>query len=362
MQPQKPVILYVDDEQSNLDAFAAAFRRYYTIFTAISATEAIKVLEKHDIELIITDQRMPDITGVQFLEAVIPKHSKSVRMILTGFSDINAIIKSINNGLVLRYITKPWEEDELKQIIDIGIKIYRQEQSNYVLLNELKEIIDKQEKTIDLFQKYVPKDIIDQIMNDSTDTSSLLAENRVISVLFVDIHHFTTISETIDPKILVDYLNKYFSVMVDIVIKNHGNIYKILGDGLIATFGAPTSSLDDKRNAALCALEMVAAIKDFNDAMKEKVNFDTSIGISITTGEAIVGHTISENFLSYSVIGEVVENALKIEGLTHDMPNTVLIDESTFQFIKDDFQIEKADSVTVGEKTIQLYKLISVKG
>src|SRR6185312_5301415 len=109
MSNKKFSVLYIDDESHNLTAFMAEFRRYYNVFTTTSAREAIGILQKNDIDVIITDQRMPEMTGVQFLEAVISEFPNPVRMILTGFSDIDAITKAINTGSVLRYITKPWD-------------------------------------------------------------------------------------------------------------------------------------------------------------------------------------------------------------------------------------------------------------
>ena len=114
----KPAILYVDDEPANLESFVAGFRRHYTIYTSTSAIGAVEILKKHKVLLILTDQRMPEMTGVQFLEAIIPEYPNPVRMILTGFSDVEAITKAINSGSVLRYLTKPWDERELRIAID----------------------------------------------------------------------------------------------------------------------------------------------------------------------------------------------------------------------------------------------------
>jgi adenylate cyclase len=89
-------ILYVDDELNNLISFKATFRQHYTLHIAKSAEEGLEILKKHPIQAIVTDQRMPEVTGVQFLEQVIPQYPDTVRMILTGFSDIADIIKAIN--------------------------------------------------------------------------------------------------------------------------------------------------------------------------------------------------------------------------------------------------------------------------
>lgn len=138
----KPHILYVDDEEHNLTSFRAAFRRHYTIHTANNAQEGIKILNENDIKLVITDQRMPEMTGVQFLEAVIPQHPEVIRMILTGFSDVEDIIKAINTGRVYRYITKPWDENELKMTIDLALESYALKNNNHRLLETLRTIYD----------------------------------------------------------------------------------------------------------------------------------------------------------------------------------------------------------------------------
>ncbi|HUX95102.1 MAG TPA: response regulator [Bacteroidales bacterium] len=134
-----PPILYVDDEEDNLTVFNSAFRRNYKIHLATSGPEGLKILKKHEIKLIITDQRMPEMTGIQFLERIIPEYPDCIRMILTGFSDIEAIIQAINTGRVYRYITKPWNKEELKINIDKGLETYHLREQNRILIEELKE-------------------------------------------------------------------------------------------------------------------------------------------------------------------------------------------------------------------------------
>lgn len=118
-------ILYVDDEESNLRIFKMTFKRYYDIFTAISGQEAIKILHQEAIQLIITDQKMPEMTGTEFLEKTIPEFPNIIRIILTGFSDIEAVVRAINKANVYRYVTKPWDREELKKIIDKGLALYQ---------------------------------------------------------------------------------------------------------------------------------------------------------------------------------------------------------------------------------------------
>ncbi len=131
-------ILYVDDEQNNLTAFKATFRRDFKIFTAISAAEGVKVLDEEDIHILITDQRMPVMTGVEFLESILEKYPDMIRILLTGYTDIEAVIDAINKGQVYRYITKPWDETELRMTIKNAFEVYNLKKENKELLIKLK--------------------------------------------------------------------------------------------------------------------------------------------------------------------------------------------------------------------------------
>lgn len=137
-QPEEKIkILYVDDEENNLQAFKATFRRDYKIFLAISAKVGEEILAKEDIDIIITDQRMPEKTGVEFLESIIPIHPRPIRLLLTGYTDIQAVIDAINKGQVYHYLTKPWEEDYLRTVIKNAFEVYALRRENERLTSAL---------------------------------------------------------------------------------------------------------------------------------------------------------------------------------------------------------------------------------
>lgn len=131
-------ILYVDDEVNNLNSFKAAFRRYFNIYTAQSAKEGRKVLEAEEIGVIITDQRMPGETGIEFLESILPTYPDTIRILLTGFSDINAVIGAINRGQVYKYLVKPWQDEELKMYIENALELYNLRKENKDLTDKLR--------------------------------------------------------------------------------------------------------------------------------------------------------------------------------------------------------------------------------
>lgn len=128
MSEKKITILYVDDEEHNLLSFKATFRMKYTILTAISADEAIKVMEAKPVEIIFTDQRMPNITGIEFLEKILDKYPDPMRILLTGYADMNAVIDAVNKGKIFHYLSKPWNEEEVDITIQRAYDVYLKKQ------------------------------------------------------------------------------------------------------------------------------------------------------------------------------------------------------------------------------------------
>lgn len=119
-------VLYVDDEVDNLNAFKAVFRRYFKVFTAESVMEGKKILanKENDIQIVLTDQRMPEITGVEFLASLVKDSPEIMRILVTGYADLTTVIDAINQGEVYRYVSKPWDNTELKNLILQAFEVY----------------------------------------------------------------------------------------------------------------------------------------------------------------------------------------------------------------------------------------------
>jgi DNA-binding NtrC family response regulator len=130
-------VLYIDDEINNLNSFKASFRREFEIYTAQSAKEGRKILDTYEIGVIITDQRMPGMTGIEFLESILTIYPDTIRILLTGFSDMNAVMDAINRGQVYKYLVKPWQNDELKLYIQNALEIYHLRRENKELAHKL---------------------------------------------------------------------------------------------------------------------------------------------------------------------------------------------------------------------------------
>ncbi len=135
----KITVLYVDDEENNLIAFKASFRRDFTIFTALSADEAKVILAANDIQILITDQRMPGTLGTELLAQAVQHAPDQIRILLTGFSDIDALRDAVNRGQIYCYLTKPWDDNELKNTIHKAYDIYITKKNKDALTSKLAE-------------------------------------------------------------------------------------------------------------------------------------------------------------------------------------------------------------------------------
>src|SRR6266404_2253285 len=117
-------ILCVDDEVDNVEALERLFRRKYNVLKATSGAEALKIIATEKVSLIVTDQRLPNMTGVEFLSESMKIQPDTIRILLTGFTDIDSVISAVNSGQIYRYVTKPWDPVDLANTVDKAIERY----------------------------------------------------------------------------------------------------------------------------------------------------------------------------------------------------------------------------------------------
>lgn len=352
-------ILYVDDEEHNLISFKAVFRREYEIFTATSGEEGLHIIREHEVDLIITDQRMPRMTGIQFLERILPEYPDTIRMILTGFSDVEAIIGAINTGRVFRYITKPWDENDLRMTIENARQLSDLMKHNRRLLGTLQQKVEEQEKTLRLFRKYVPEMVVEQTLKASEDTL-LSGELKTIAILFCDIRGFTPMSEQLSPREVVSFLNDYYSIMSETIKRHNGTVIQYVGDEIFAAFGAPVAIAEMEKSAVFCAIEMMRRLDLLNAKYRDRIGRDTPIGIGLNYGEVVAGNLGSEHKIDYALTGDTVNTGKRIETITKDHPNSILMSEAVYQKVKDVIAAREFAPLTVkGKKDpIRVYQVV----
>lgn len=118
-------VLYLDDEEPNLFSFKAAFRREFEVHTCDEPHKAVRLLDEHEFHVVLSDQRMPRISGVEFFELIMPDHPDISRILVTGYADTDAVVDAINKGQVYRFVSKPWNEEELRGVIRAGYELNR---------------------------------------------------------------------------------------------------------------------------------------------------------------------------------------------------------------------------------------------
>jgi len=187
-----------------------------------------------------------------------------------------------------------------------------------------------------LFTQYVSKEVLDEVLHNYEEYLKSSAGQKVeITVLFSDIRGFTSISETAPPEKIVEMLNIHFSVMAGIILKHNGTIDKYIGDAIMAFWGAPVHTEDHAERAVLAAQEMLEGLKEVNATLKERgFDLELDIGIGINTGVATIGNIGSEIKKNYTVVGDTVNLASRLESITKDYRTPLIFSEYTYEKIK----------------------------
>jgi class 3 adenylate cyclase/ActR/RegA family two-component response regulator len=345
-------VLYVDDEENNLNSFRAALRRNYNIFTALSGEEGIEILTKNDVHVVVTDQRMPNMTGVQFLQRI-PGDQDNIRIILTGFTDMESIIEAINTGKIYRYITKPWDKDELKITIDNAVETVMLRRNNKKLIQELQfyneqlEVkvmqrtleIEKQKTIIEaakaqsdsLLLNILPNEIAEELKRFG---KSYARKYDQVSILFSDIKGFTSIAEKLTPVHLVNQLDEVFGAFDNIIDKYDMEKIKTIGDAYMCACGLPKTDNENAIKAVNAAIDMQQFIKEFGLANKVQNLPIFEIRIGIHTGPLVAG-VVGHRKFAYDIWGDAVNLASQME--QHSEAGKINISGDTYELIKDFF-------------------------
>ncbi|NJN71422.1 MAG: response regulator [Limnothrix sp. RL_2_0] len=164
---QKEKLLVVDDEPDNLDLLYRTFRRDFQVLKASNGIEALKVLEEEgEVAVIISDQRMPEMKGTEFLSRTVPQFPNTVRIILTGFTDVEDLVEAINAGQVYRYITKPWDPSELKKVVKVAADTYTLANDR---LAELATSKSQRQLFTSLLQVFSTEEPLKQVLDRTTE-------------------------------------------------------------------------------------------------------------------------------------------------------------------------------------------------
>jgi adenylate cyclase len=197
-----------------------------------------------------------------------------------------------------------------------------------------------------IFSRYVSADVVTEIL-DHREALGLHGRRRHITVLFADIRGFTSISEHIAPEQVVSFLSDYLAQATQIIFKHGGTVDKFMGDAIMALFGAPKSSGDDALRAVRAGLEMIAMVEALGPIWTPILGRPLQVGVGINSGEAVVGSIGSEIRSDFTAIGDAVNVASRLEGLTKALGISLLISEYTAAELKDQLPLQPLQRVRV---------------
>jgi len=239
-------------------------------------------------------------------------------------------------------------EEERKRLIEI-------KRTNL----KLNRLIAKQNKTLEMFTKYVPEPIVKKILAQSRQEIKE-GEQLEVALLFCDIRNFTSLAEELSPGQVVHVLNVYYSKMSEVIKKHNGVINQFVGDEIFVSFGAPVPIENPEISAVRCAKDMIKKLKEINKSLGDIVTHTIVVGIGINYGSIIAGNLGSDDRLSYSITGDAVNTAKRIESLTRGIPNAILVSESIYNATKELVQTVPWGEIEMKGKhnTVNVYQIV----
>jgi adenylate cyclase len=235
--------------------------------------------------------------------------------------------------------------------------------ASYASITSFRVIHEEREKRKirKTFSQYLSPGVIGLIEKDPQKYIRPGGEVRDLTVMFSDIRDFTSLSEGLSPDDLVHLLNQYLSAMTDILFRNLGTLDKYIGDAIMAFWGSPYPQQDHAYSACLCALEMIAALEELNRKWGGEGRRPISIGIGLNTGPMNVGNMGSDKRLAWTVMGDNVNLASRLEGMTKQYRSRIIISESTYNEVADQFVAREVDRIRVKGKKLPvvIYELLA---
>lgn len=315
---------------------------YLFIYEKIALTDMVILFSALALFSILTGFTIMRISADQ-----LARLAQDIRNIETGetMKPISAVTTDAEIEDIARnfnYMLKKLEKAnrEIKEQ-SVQLMIYTED------LSRSYEKIREEEELRSRLSRYVGKNLLEKLINSKSDVF-LENERKEVSILFADIRSFSTIAENLEAEEVVCMLNEFFSIMVEIVFRNNGVLDKFVGDQIMAVFGLIPSENSGAYDAVKTSIEIQNATEELMKIRSENGKETFEIGIGINTGNAIIGSVGSENRMDYTVIGDCVNIASKLEQTAKG--GEIIIGEETYSQIQNSFRVEKGKEVRVANK------------
>lgn len=320
--PTAGQILVVDDNRVNRLLLGRALEQLgHAVTFAEHGREALEALRRRAVDLVLLDIEMPEMDGYRVLEALAADpHLRDLPVVMmSSVEEVDSVARCIEMGAE-DYLFKPVNPVLLRARVGASL--------------EKKRLRDQQRE---LIRKFATAEVAEELL-----TTGLALGGRHVeaSVMFSDIRAFTRITEALSPADTIELLNSYYALMFDAIGGQGGIVNQIIGDGLMAMFGAPLPRADHRERAVRAALDMLELVDGFDREQALRRGVEIRIGIGIASGPVIAGFTGTQRRVTYTCVGDTVNVAAHLEAHTKVVGRPVLIDESTRSGLGAGFGVE----------------------
>jgi class 3 adenylate cyclase len=304
-------LLVVDDNRVNRLLLGRALEQFgHAVSFAENGRQALEALRQRRVDLVLLDIEMPEMDGYQVLEALAAdSRLREIPVVMmSSIEEVDSVARCIEMGAE-DYLFKPVNPVLLRARIGASL--------------EKKRLRDQQR---DLFRKFATAEVAEELL-----TTGLTAAGKSVeaSVMFSDIRSFTRLTEALPPAATIELLNSYYTLMFDAIGGHGGIVNQMLGDGLMAIFGAPLPRADHRDRAVRAGLEMLDLVELFNHEQGRRGATMIRIGVGIASGHVIAGVTGTEHRATYTCVGDTVNLAAHLEAHTKELGRPLLIEENT---------------------------------
>jgi adenylate cyclase len=329
-------LLVVDDNKVNRLLLGRSLEQQgHTVEMAENGRQALKMLHSRPFDLVLLDIEMPEMNGYQVLEkATADLQLRDIPIIITSaLEEMDSVVKCIEMGAE-DYLTKPVNPVLLKARIGASL--------------EKKRLRDQQRE---LIKKFATSEVATDL-----ETSGFALGGKFVeaTTMFSDIRSFTTIAESQTPAETIELLNTYYTLMFEAISDQGGVVNQMVGDGLMAIFGAPLLQPDHCEHAVKAALDMIDMIQLLNADRLAQGKSEIRIGIGIASGQVIAGYTGTTRRATYTCVGDTVNLAARLESHTKVIGKPILIDGATQSVLGSGIKTDAEGPIQLQGKTMEV--------
>jgi adenylate cyclase len=304
-------VLVADDNRMNRLLFGRSLEQQgHTVVFAENGREALDLLRQRRFDVLLLDVLMPELDGYRVLQELKgDAHLRDIPVVMiSALDELESVVKCVEMGAE-DYLTKPINQVLLNARVNASL--------------EKKRLRDQQRE---LISKFATKEVADDLL---TSGFALGGKHVDATAMFCDIRSFTSIAEAQDPSETIELLNDYYTLMMDAIGGEGGIVSLMIGDGLMAIFGAPVPREDHRLRAVRAACGMVELIRLFNAEQASRGKVEIGIGIGIASGQVVAGYTGTQHRATYTCVGDTVNVAARLEAQTKELGHPILIAENT---------------------------------